>query len=171
MRTAHSLTVYRRILHTPPATMHAPRQPYMPPGNHACPPATTHAPQQPCMPPSNHACPPATTHPPTTRHSPRQPHTTPVDRILDTRFWKYYLDPNFAAGGKNTNDDTKAFSKIHALEKSLGIFPLDGQCGIDVSVYLTVTWILVLCIINVGTLEKSIKVNLLYHFKHPFGQA
>ena len=26
---------------------------------------------------------------------------TPPDRILDTRFWKYYLAPNFVCGGKN----------------------------------------------------------------------
>ena len=28
------------------------------------------------------------------------PGTPPVDRILDTRFWKYYLAPNFICGGK-----------------------------------------------------------------------
>ena len=35
--------------------------------------------------------PPQTRHPPGTRHP-------PVDRILDTRFWKYYLAPNFVCG-------------------------------------------------------------------------
>ena len=43
---------------------------------------TTHAP--------HHTCPPAT-------HAPPPIHTPPMDRILDTRFWKYY--PNFVAGG------------------------------------------------------------------------
>ena len=34
---------------------------------------------------------------PRTRHPPG-PGTPPVDRILDTRFWKYYLAPNFVCG-------------------------------------------------------------------------
>ena len=89
----------------PPATMHTPLATMHPPSNHACPPnhacpwqpctppATMHAPWQPCMPPSNHACPSATTHAPlATMHGP------PMDRILDTRFWKYYLAPNFFCG-------------------------------------------------------------------------
>ena len=89
MHTACSLTISRRVPHTPPlppcmppqphmplTTMHAPLQPHTPPCNHA-PPAAMHAPWQPCMPPSNHAhplatmqapgnhaCPPATTHAP-----------------------------------------------------------------------------------------------------------
>ena len=90
MRTAHSLTVSRRILRRPPA-MHAPLQPCMP-----TPPTTMHASQQPHMPPSNHAHPPATmstpqqpSMPPATMHAP----LPPVDRIVDTRFWKYYLAP------------------------------------------------------------------------------
>ena len=71
----------------PPATMHAPQQPHMPPSNHAHPP-------QPCIPPSNHAHPPATTHAcPPHNHTP-----PPVDRILDTHFWKYYLAPNLFCG-------------------------------------------------------------------------
>ena len=91
MRTARSLTVSRHILcmpppqpcmpHHPPATMHAPQQPHMPPSpaNH-----TRLPPLQPCMPPSNHACPLATMHspqqphmPPATTHTPRQPCTPP----------------------------------------------------------------------------------------------
>ena len=111
----------------PPGNHAHPQQPrtppnnHTPPGNHACPPATTHTPsnhtcplQQPCTLPSNHTCPPlATTHtPPETMHAPQQPRTPPgnhtspatmpapppVDRILDTRFWKYYLGPNFVCG-------------------------------------------------------------------------
>ena len=95
MRTAHSLTVSRRILcmhpqphmplrnHASPTNMHAP-------SNHTCPPATMHAhplqphmppckpcmtPQQPRMPPSNHTHTPATTHthPPVAMHVPRHP--------------------------------------------------------------------------------------------------
>ena len=42
--------------------------------------------------------PPGTPPPPGTRHP-----SPPVDRILDTRFSKYYLAPNFVSGGKNTN--------------------------------------------------------------------
>ena len=86
MRTAHSLTVSRSICHTcplpcTPPTMHAPHHawppamrapPAMHTPYHTCPP-TTHAPL-PCM-SLCHACP------------------LPVDRILDTRFWKYYLAP------------------------------------------------------------------------------
>ena len=98
MRTARSLTVSHRILHTPlqprmpprnhahpPATMHAPWQPHMPPSNHACPPATKHDPQQPRMLPGNHTCPPATTHAPgnhacplATTHAPQQPCMPPA---------------------------------------------------------------------------------------------
>ena len=103
---------------TPPrATTHAPpEQPCMPPweqprmpalSNHAHPPgATTHAPpEQPCMPPqSNHTSPPQSNHtPPRSNHAcpPRSNHTrppgatphAPLDRIVDTRFWKYYLAP------------------------------------------------------------------------------
>ena len=109
MRTTRSLTVSRRILCIPPATMHtpatmhAPRQPCTPPGNHACPP-------QPCMPPCNHTCPPTTMHAPGNHACPQQPRMPPsnhalpklarppVDRILDTCFWKYYLAPNFVCG-------------------------------------------------------------------------
>ena len=80
--------------HAFPPAMHAP-------SCHACPlphmsPAM-HAPWLPCMPPqlphmppamytpyhAHHACPPAT-------HAPPPP---TVDRILGTRFWKYYLAP------------------------------------------------------------------------------
>ena len=53
---------------------------------HAPPPAT-HTPL-PCMAPC-HAHPPATHAPLASNHA-RPP---PVDRILDTRFWKYYLAP------------------------------------------------------------------------------
>ena len=70
----------------PPATMHAPQQPHMPPqqpctppSNHTCPPATTHVPRQPCTPPSNHTCPLATMHAPSaTMHAPWQPHMPPL---------------------------------------------------------------------------------------------
>ena len=64
--------------------------PCMPP-HHARPPCHTHP--LPYMPPAMHAphhvCPPWKCHacPPPCPH----PHT--VDRILDTRFWKYYLAP------------------------------------------------------------------------------
>ena len=61
MRTTHSLTVSRSICHARPPAMHAPHRAWPP--FHACP--------LPCMPPP--------------------PGTPPVDRILDTRFWKYYL--------------------------------------------------------------------------------
>ena len=96
MLTARSLTVSRRILCTPPTTMHAhPLATMHTPNNHACPlatmhptpwqpctpPTTMHAPWQPCTPPSNHACPPdnhacphTTTHAPlATMHAPQQP--------------------------------------------------------------------------------------------------
>ena len=66
--------------------MHAPKQPHMPPSNHACPPTTMHAPlqpctspQQPCMPspqphPHSHACPPGNhAHPPQPHNPPPQP--------------------------------------------------------------------------------------------------
>ena len=81
MRTACSLIISHSICHArlpaththchacPPAT-HAPL--------HACPPAA-HASHR-CTPPYHHAHPPAM-------------HTPPVDRILNTRFWKYYLAP------------------------------------------------------------------------------
>ena len=114
MRTARSLTVSCHILcmppsnHThPPATMHAPQQPCIPPQpstpcnhacppcshtpplNHACPPTTVHAPCNHTPPttthaPHNYICPTATTHPPTTTHTPatvhtpQQPHTPPA---------------------------------------------------------------------------------------------
>ena len=66
--------------------MHAPL-PHMPPTMHtpchACPPLPCTSPFHACHP--CHAC-PSLPHPPTT-------HAPPVDRILDTRFWKYYLAP------------------------------------------------------------------------------
>ena len=40
---------------------------------------------------------PGTPSPPRTRHPPG-PGTSPVDRILDTCFWKYYLTQNFVCG-------------------------------------------------------------------------
>ena len=97
--------------HTPlGATTHAPRQqPCMPPqSNHACPPGATmhtpwsnHAqpPEQPCMLPqaTTHAPPRSShTHPPGSNHTcppGATTHAPPVDRIVDTRFWKYYLAP------------------------------------------------------------------------------
>ena len=66
-------------------TMHVPL-PHMPPC-HTCPPAT-HAPL-PHMPPTTHA---PTMHAPLPRMTPAT-HAPPVDRILDARFWKYYLAP------------------------------------------------------------------------------
>ena len=64
MRTARSLTISRRILHTPPR-----EKPCMPPRkNHAHPPGSNHT----HPPRSNHACPPgATTHapPPRSNHA------------------------------------------------------------------------------------------------------
>ena len=86
MRTACSLTECHASpppCHACPPTCHAP--------HHACPPAmhttpATHAPPHATCPPAMHtpchACPPATYAPP-----------HPVDRILDTPFWKYYLAP------------------------------------------------------------------------------
>ena len=91
--------------------MHAPReQPCMPPrSKHAHPPgasmhtpprATMHAPwEQPCTPPgSNHS------HPLEQPHTPpgATMHTPPVDRIVDTRFWKYYLAPTSLRAVKTT---------------------------------------------------------------------
>ena len=118
MCTACSLTVSRSICHACSPTMHAPymHTPYHAHHPcHACSPAT-HAPL-PCMPPCD-TCPPAMHSPamhaplpctPPTMHAPAKhaPHHThtplpctppchacpPVDRILDTRFWKYYLAP------------------------------------------------------------------------------
>ena len=102
MRTTRSLTVSRSICHTRspchacppcyacPSPCHASPLPHMPPC-HACPP-TIPAPL-PCMPPAmhtpHHICPPHHAHTPAT-HAPPHP---PMDRILDTRFWKYYLAP------------------------------------------------------------------------------
>ena len=116
MRTARSLIVSPYLvvshahpppgatMHAPPATMHAPPGATMHTAgsNHTCPPrATTHtSPSK-----SNHACPPpratmqappgANTHTPgATTHAPLSNHAhPPVDRIVDTRFWKYYLAP------------------------------------------------------------------------------
>ena len=69
---------------TLPPAMHSPML-CMPPCQacpcHARPPC--HAPPLPYMPPCH-------THPPPPW---RTPPTPPVDRILDTRFWKYYLAP------------------------------------------------------------------------------
>ena len=119
MRTARSLTVSRSISRgcvchaCPPAThaplaMHTPL-PCMPPLPHVYP--ATHAPchayprchvcPPPCTPPTTHtpchACLPHHTCPlPCTPPSPRTPSATspsPMDRILDTHFWKYYLAP------------------------------------------------------------------------------
>ena len=83
----------------PPATcppaMHAPHH-----HHHACPPyhasPLPHTLPPPCMPP-HHAHPlpctlPPATHTPPAMHAPHHAHP-PVDRILDTRFWKYYLAP------------------------------------------------------------------------------
>ena len=68
--------------------MHAPL-PHMPPATHipchACPPAM-HAPL-PHMPPNHTHTPP-----PPASHTPCHAHPC-VDRILDIRFWKYYLAP------------------------------------------------------------------------------
>ena len=84
MRTARSLTVSCCILRMPPpATMHAPQQPRMPPSNHTCAPATTHPPGTTHV-PGNHTHPLATTHPPSNHTSPQQPcmppgnHTHPL---------------------------------------------------------------------------------------------
>ena len=92
--------------HAHPPAMHTP-QPCTHP-SHACPP-TTHAPLAMHTPwhahlPATHAPPaihtPLAMHAP--GHAPSQSCTPPpppaVDRILDTRFWKYYLAPNFACG-------------------------------------------------------------------------
>ena len=38
--------------------------------------------------------------------------TPPVDRILDTRFWKYYLAPNFVCGRSGR---TQVLYKAHVL--------------------------------------------------------
>ena len=100
MRTARSLTISCSICHARPPAMHTPL-PHMPPAMHApchiCPPAThTSAPCHAC-PPTTHAPPLCHARPPAT-HGPHhaQPpatHAPPVDRILDTRFLKYYLAP------------------------------------------------------------------------------
>ena len=91
--------------HAPLPSWHAHPLPCMPPC-HACPPPQTapcHACPLPCMSPlpcmpPHHACPPAM-HAPELAHipPPRMPlpcHACtppPVDRILDTHFWKYYI--------------------------------------------------------------------------------
>ena len=85
----------------PPATMHAPWEPRMPPRNHACPLATMHTPRnhahplQPHTPPSNHACPLATTHTPlATTHTPPGNHACPPPCGQNhRRLWKYNLAP------------------------------------------------------------------------------
>ena len=71
MHTASSLTVSCSIYHAHPLRC-------IPPAMHA--PPTTHVHPQHIPPPHM----PPTTHPPAT-------HTPTVDRILDPRFWKYYL--------------------------------------------------------------------------------
>ena len=75
-------------VHPPPCMPPLPCIPPLPcmPPCHPCPPAM-HAPL-PCTPTTTHD--PCHTHPP-----PCIPHYAcpPVDRILDTRFWKYYLAP------------------------------------------------------------------------------
>ena len=120
MRTARSLTVCRGRsvcqggvcgmhappCHAPPATHtpchacppHMPLLPCMPPTTHT--PPTTHMPPLPCTPcPATHAPPPHNppAHDPHHHVPPHAPchacHPPPVDRILDTRFWKYYLVP------------------------------------------------------------------------------
>ena len=78
-------------MHHPPRTMH--------PQDHA-PPRTMHPPR---TTPKDHAppradplgpCTPQEQTPPGSRHPP----VNPVNRILDTRLWKYYLAPNFVCG-------------------------------------------------------------------------
>ena len=92
----HATPCHAPPRHACPPAMHAPLL-CMPPLCHAHTPAT-HAPL-PCMPPAKHA-PPATHRPPATHpnHMPpchACPHAMhappPVDRILDTQLWKYYL--------------------------------------------------------------------------------
>ena len=106
VRTACSLTVSRSICHTHPPP------PCMPPLCHACPPAMhapchtpphhTHTPAMhaPAMHAPCHACHPA-------MHAPFTTHAPPVDRILDTRFWKYYLAPTSLRAVMKTHEAAK----------------------------------------------------------------
>ena len=111
MRSARSLTVSHSICwlwHACPPAMHPTHAPlpHMPPC-HTCPPAT-HAPL-PHMPPPHHAYPLPCTPPsctPPTMHAPLQCKPPchawpPLDRILDSRFWKYYLAPTSLRPLKN----------------------------------------------------------------------
>ena len=120
MRTARSLTVSRSIFHAQPPSppchatpvaMHASLATHAP--CHTCPchaPPTIHAPTThaplscmppplPCMPPCYacplpcmspcHACP--LPYMPSAMHASLPYMPPPMDRILDTRFWRYYL--------------------------------------------------------------------------------
>ena len=94
-------------MHAPPSPHMHPLSPHMPPLHHA-PPSNHACPPSPCMPPSprmppftmhaplHHACPPSPPMPPSNHACP-----PPVDRILDTRFWKYYLAPTLLRAVKN----------------------------------------------------------------------
>ena len=117
MHTARSLTVSRSICHarpppcTPPA-MHVPLPlPCTPPATHAA---------LPCMPPAMHApchaCPPAM-------------YAPPVDRILDTHFWKYYLAPTSLRAVKRLPAcPRRGAATEHLLEHSAPVF-LESRRG------------------------------------------
>ena len=111
--------------HACPPAMHAPHAMYAP--HHTCPPpcmppphmSPCHTHPPPCTPPTMHAplphmppphMPPHHTHPchtaplpctplPRTHPLPHMPLPSPVDRIVDTRFWKHYLYTTSFADG------------------------------------------------------------------------
>ena len=80
---------------------------HAPPAMHAYPP---------CTPPC-HACPPATHASPCHAYPPAM-HAPTVDRILDTRFWKYYLAPTSLRAVKRMHS-----SRMCIVRSSSHVYP------------------------------------------------